>query len=73
FLPVPSCLFQVLDGVFKHRYKDVSAKVREEALTAMGKWMLALPDAFLQDATARYLGWSLSDKAANVRLAVLQA
>ncbi|CAN0282082.1 unnamed protein product, partial [Discosporangium mesarthrocarpum] len=63
---------QVLDGVFKHRYKDVSSTVREEALSAMGRWMLILPKAFLQDATVRYLGWSLSDKSSNVRMAVLQ-
>lgn len=63
---------QVFKGIFIHRYRDVRTELREESMSALGRWVAVYPDKFLNDEYLKYFGWTLNDKAAVVRLTVCQ-
>lgn len=60
-----------IDAVFVQRYRDVDPLIREKCVVRVLSWIVAYPDVFLDNAYLRYIGWSLSDKTAAVRLASL--
>lgn len=49
-------------SVFVHRYRDRDPHIRVDCLDALGQWIKALPDVYLDSQYLRYLGWMLSDK-----------
>eukprot|EP00850_Spirogloea_muscicola_P001900 SM000007S20860 [mRNA] locus=s7:586500:592916:+ [translate_table: standard] len=55
-------------GLFMHRYRDVFPSIRAECIGCLGHWIVTLPSLFLQDLYLKYLGWTLNDKDARVRL-----
>ena len=59
--------------IFTHRFRDIDASVRAACMENIGEWMRSHPLFFLSDVYLKYLGWSLSDKDAKVRKAVLVA
>lgn len=60
------------DTVYVHRYRDIDPRIRVECVEALGNWILALPDMFLEGAYLRYMGWMLSDTHAPMRQEVLK-
>eukprot|EP01045_Picozoa_sp_COSAG04_P008630 COSAG04_NODE_482_length_13604_cov_19.290707_8_plen_1020_part_00 len=63
----------VFNGVFVHRYRDVSDKIRVLCLDKIGRFILEYPSVFLQDNYLKYLGWQLYDKSNDVRSACVTA
>lgn len=57
--------------VFTHRFRDCDEAIRAACMKALGKWMMKHQLVFLSDFYLKYLGWSLNDKNASVRLEVL--
>lgn len=53
--------------IFVLKYRDVSAKIRQVSVSALGGWILGFPDYFLDDSNNKYIGWLLSDKDPMVR------
>jgi hypothetical protein len=62
-----------IDAVFVQRYRDVDALLREKCVESIHSWIMIYPEVFLDNAYVRYIGWSLSDKVSQVRLASLAA
>lgn len=62
-----------IDAVFVQRYRDVDPMIREKCVEKMLSWIETYPEVFLDNAYLRYIGWSLSDKAATVRSVSLSA
>ncbi|KAH7362970.1 hypothetical protein B0T11DRAFT_281817 [Plectosphaerella cucumerina] len=62
----------LLDITFAHRYRDVDPRIRMECVEALGHWILALPNVFMQPNHLRYLGWMLSDVVSSTRAEVLR-
>jgi cohesin complex subunit SA-1/2 len=60
-------------GIFMHRYRDVRAPIREESISALGRWISEYPDHLLDDQYLKYFGWTLNDKEPIVRIAVLDS
>lgn len=63
----------IFTHVFTHRFRDCDENIRAACMTALGKWMMKHQLVFLTDFYLKYLGWSLNDKSAAVRLEVLLA
>ncbi|TID18688.1 STAG-domain-containing protein [Venturia nashicola] len=61
------------DTVFVHRYRDVDPKIRDEAIRALGEWIILYPDHFFEGQFLRYMGWVLSDTNKDTRHEVLRA
>ncbi|QDS77228.1 hypothetical protein FKW77_003021 [Venturia effusa] len=61
------------DTVFVHRYRDVDPKIRDEAIRALGDWIILYPDHFFEGQFLRYMGWVLSDTNKDTRHEVLRA
>lgn len=61
------------DTVFVHRYRDVDPKIRDEAIQALGEWIILYPDHFFEGQFLRYMGWVLSDTNKDTRHEVLRA
>lgn len=59
-------------SVFAHRYKDVSADIRALTMESVFKWVIALPEQFLNDNCLKYFGWLLNDSEANIREIVVK-
>ena len=64
---------EMFTKVYTHRFRDCDEHIRAECMKAMGKWMFKHQLVFLTDFYLKYLGWSLNDKSAAVRLEVLFA
>lgn len=64
-------LLAVFNGVFVHRYRDRDSKLRDEAISALGKWIVGYPQKLLDDKFLKYFGWLLHDKDPAVRSAVI--
>jgi len=47
--------------------------IRGICISELGAWMLVYPQHFLEDSFLKYIGWSLYDKVADVRLKCLCA
>ena len=62
----------LLDAVFVHRYRDVDPKIRLECVTALGNWIVTLPDVYFDGLHLRYLGWVLYDPSAPTRAEVIK-
>ena len=62
-----------IDAVFVQRYRDIDALLREKCVEKIHSWIMTYPEVFLDNAYLRYIGWSLSDKICNVRIASLTA
>ncbi|KAL9640806.1 MAG: hypothetical protein Q9164_000041 [Protoblastenia rupestris] len=69
---VEESLKSVFDTVFVHRYRDVDPKIRADCVTALGTWIITLPDYFFEGIYLRYLGWVLSDTFAPTRAEVVK-
>ena len=63
----------VFSGIFVHRYRDVSEKIRVLCLEKMGRFIREYPSIFLSDSYLKYLGWQLYDKCSDVRAACIAA
>lgn len=59
--------------IFASRYRDVSPEIRTLCIYELGCWMLIYPREILKDSKLKYIGWSLHDKIAAVRLQCLKA
>ncbi|KAI8594100.1 hypothetical protein BDZ88DRAFT_503197 [Geranomyces variabilis] len=68
-----TCMNDLFDSVFVHRYRDTDPTIRTECIAELGIWIQKFPDAFLDPSYLRYIGWMLSDKSAAVRLESLKA
>ena len=55
------------DTVFIHRYRDVDPTIRRDCVTALGDWIVIMPDVFFDGSHLRYLGWLLSDTSPATR------
>jgi len=55
------------------RFRDVDDGIRTAVVDAIGEWSVLLPARFLNDGYLKYIAWALSDRAASVRCAALQA
>lgn len=62
---------ELVDSVFVHRYRDTSSFVRHECVKELSSWILGHPDQYLDSEYLRYVGWSLSDTATEVRQAAV--
>lgn len=51
---------------FVQRYRDVDPIIRERCVTELADWIAQYPEVFLDNAYLRYIGWSLSDKVADI-------
>ena len=60
------------DSVFVHRYRDVDHRIRAECMAELGEWIMTYKEIFFDGQYLRYLGWVLSDTAANTRGVVVQ-
>lgn len=60
-----------INTVFVHRYRDVDSKIRCECMTALGQWIRTYREFFFEGQYLRYLGWMLSDAAAQTRSIVV--
>ncbi|XP_019900399.1 cohesin subunit SA-3 [Esox lucius] len=60
-------------GVFVHRYRDRVAEIRAVCIEELGVWLRENPVNFLNDGYLKYLGWTLHDKQASVRLQCVRA
>ena len=67
-----SSLKGLFDAVFVHRYRDVDPKIRVDCVTALGTWIVTLPDVFFDNIYLRHLGWVLSDTFSGTRLEVIK-
>lgn len=56
-----------INTVFVHRYRDVDPRIRCECMTALGQWIRSYREFFFEGQYLRYLGWMLSDEAAQTR------
>jgi cohesin complex subunit SA-1/2 len=68
-----SSMKDVFSGIFVHRYRDVSEKIRVLCLEKMGRFIIDYPSVFLADSYLKYLGWQLYDKSSDVRAACIAA
>jgi cohesin complex subunit SA-1/2 len=59
--------------VFLNRYRDSNPFIRVENIAALSEMTLLRPDIYLSDKYLKYIGWTLSDKVACVRVASLAA
>ncbi|KAI9758639.1 MAG: hypothetical protein M4579_002950 [Chaenotheca gracillima] len=71
-LALEGVIKDIFDTVFVHRYRDVDPRIRAECISALGYWILKLPDLFFDGSYLRYLGWVLSDTAGATRLEVVK-
>ena len=62
----------VFDAVFVQRFRDIDYFIREESVDALGEWIAAYPEVFLDNAYLRYIGWALSDRRGSVRCKALE-
>ncbi|KAI6224359.1 SCD domain-containing protein [Aphelenchoides fujianensis] len=58
----------VFKSVFAHRYRDTVPDIRCICITELSNWMSVYPALFLEDSYLKYIGWSLYDKCAEVRM-----
>lgn len=70
---VERTLQQLFTSVFIQRFRDVDRDIRRASLEQLGVLVLAQPGLFLDNQYVRYLGWGLSDRAPDVRLAALES
>lgn len=54
-------------------FRDVLPDIRSICIHELGNWMYVYPQHFLEDSFLKYIGWSLYDKIADVRLKCLLA
>ncbi|KAJ5697944.1 hypothetical protein N7488_011628 [Penicillium malachiteum] len=59
------------DAVFVHRYRDVDAHIRAEVVAGLGGWIRAYREIFFEGQYLRYIGWTMSDEIASIRLIAL--
>lgn len=69
---IESTLQDWFDAVFIHRYRDLDPAIRRDCVTALGDWIVALPDVFFDGQHLRYLGWMLSDTTPLTRTEVVK-
>ncbi|KAM0792165.1 hypothetical protein ACM66B_004862 [Microbotryomycetes sp. NB124-2] len=61
------------ESVFVNRYRDSDAVIRAECIGALGNWMKANSDYWLEGDYLRYIGWVLSDEAKEARRESIKA
>jgi hypothetical protein len=63
---------EFISAVFVHRFRDIDKGVRLNCIKALGEWVTFHPSMFYDNQYLKYLGWSLNDKKAEVRIQALQ-
>ena len=63
---------EFISAVFVHRFRDIDKAVRLSCIKALGEWVTLHPTMFYDNQYLKYLGWSLNDKKADVRIQALQ-
>eukprot|EP01091_Cochliopodium_minus_P005699 TRINITY_DN1559_c0_g1_i2.p1 TRINITY_DN1559_c0_g1~~TRINITY_DN1559_c0_g1_i2.p1 ORF type:complete len:778 (-),score=269.90 TRINITY_DN1559_c0_g1_i2:661-2994(-) len=63
----------IFNSVVVHRYRDVFPPIRSQSVEAIGRWCINYPAHFLKNVYTKYLGWTLYDTVAEVRLSSLKA
>jgi hypothetical protein len=63
---------EFISAVFVHRFRDIDKGVRLCCIKALGEWVTFHPSMFYDNQYLKYLGWSLNDKKADVRIQALQ-
>eukprot|EP00547_Thalassionema_nitzschioides_P014618 CAMPEP_0194233122 /NCGR_PEP_ID=MMETSP0158-20130606/1202_1 /TAXON_ID=33649 /ORGANISM="Thalassionema nitzschioides, Strain L26-B" /LENGTH=1373 /DNA_ID=CAMNT_0038965965 /DNA_START=18 /DNA_END=4139 /DNA_ORIENTATION=+ len=58
-------------AVFMNRYRDSNPVIRAYNLSVLTQMMVQRPDLYLRDKYLKYIGWTLSDKNAQVRCAAI--
>ena len=67
-----SLISELLDSVYRHRYRDTNTDIRVSTASAMGTWIQTNPKLFCQDQFLRYFGWMMTDRNALVRKETLK-
>ncbi|KAF9892534.1 hypothetical protein FE257_001643 [Aspergillus nanangensis] len=68
---IDAYLKDAMNVVFVHRYRDVDPAIRLVCVGGLGQWMRIYREYFLDSQTTRYMGWMLSDTAAQIRSSTL--
>ncbi|KAL4893460.1 hypothetical protein BDV59DRAFT_26022 [Aspergillus ambiguus] len=68
---VDYCVADGVKVIFYHRYRDVDAHIRSISMAALGHWIRAYREHFMDGEYLRILGWILSDPSVEVRSVVL--
>ncbi|KAJ3022534.1 hypothetical protein HKX48_005951 [Thoreauomyces humboldtii] len=68
-----TCMNDLFDSVFVHRYRDTDYVIRMECISELGIWIQKFPDTYLDPQYLRYLGWLLSDKNHLVRMEAVRS
>ena len=63
----------IFDGCLVTRYKDVHASIRRAVILHMDRWIRIDAEKYMRDEYLKYIGWSLSDPKAEVRIAAVEA
>ncbi|CAD6186981.1 unnamed protein product [Caenorhabditis auriculariae] len=70
---VRQMLQYLFKSVFVHRYRDGLPDIRSICISELGNWMQVYPEHFLEDSYLKYIGWTLYDKFADVRLKCIRS
>ncbi|KAE8146339.1 hypothetical protein BDV25DRAFT_52242 [Aspergillus avenaceus] len=57
--------------IFVNRYRDIDPIIRSACMVALGQWMRAYRDFFVEGQFLRYFGWLLSDPVVQTRTVCL--
>jgi len=60
-----------ISAVFMNRYRDSNPVIRGYTLHVLSQMMLRRPDLYMRDKYLKYIGWTLSDKSAQVRFSAI--
>ena len=72
FISLQSLISELLDSVYRHRYRDTNTDIRVSTASAMGTWIQTNPKLFCQDQFLRYFAWMMTDRNALVRKETLK-
>lgn len=59
--------------MFEYRRKDVMATIRADCVTYLGEWIRIYPVLYCKNNCLAILGWALSDRQPEVRMAAVAA
>jgi hypothetical protein len=59
--------------MFVERYRDVAPAIRSDCVTYLGEWVTEYPSIYAKNNCLRMLGWALSDRSPEVRIAAVEA
>jgi hypothetical protein len=59
--------------MFQVRFRDVSPQIRSDCVSYLGQWVVKYPVMYSKNNFLRMLGWALSDRAPEVRIAAIES